>query len=49
MGVRGGRVMSEADDVPTIDVVCPWRHIGEKRLEAALADAGEELRHDEWI
>jgi predicted DsbA family dithiol-disulfide isomerase len=34
--------MSEADDVLTIDivsdVVCPWCYVGEKRLEAALAE-----------
>jgi predicted DsbA family dithiol-disulfide isomerase len=34
--------MSEADEVLTIDVVsdvvCPWCYLGEKRLEAALAD-----------
>jgi predicted DsbA family dithiol-disulfide isomerase len=34
--------MSEANDVLTIDivsdVVCPWCYVGEKRLEAALAD-----------
>ena len=33
--------MSEADDILTIDivsdVVCPWCYVGEKRLEAALA------------
>ena len=35
--------MSEADEVLTIDVVsdvvCPWCYVGEKRLEAALAEA----------
>jgi predicted DsbA family dithiol-disulfide isomerase len=35
--------MSEADDILTIDVVsdvvCPWCYLGEKRLEAALAEA----------
>jgi predicted DsbA family dithiol-disulfide isomerase len=35
--------MSEANDVLTIDVVsdvvCPWCYLGEKRLEAALAEA----------
>jgi len=34
--------MSKADEVLTIDivsdVVCPWCYVGEKRLEAALAD-----------
>jgi predicted DsbA family dithiol-disulfide isomerase len=34
--------MAEADEVLTIDVVsdvvCPWCYLGEKRLEAALAD-----------
>ena len=34
--------MSEADETLTIDivsdVVCPWCYLGEKRLEAALAD-----------
>ena len=34
--------MSEADQTLTIDVisdvVCPWCYLGEKRLEAALAD-----------
>jgi predicted DsbA family dithiol-disulfide isomerase len=34
--------MSEANDVLTIDivsdVVCPWCYVGEKRLEAALAE-----------
>jgi predicted DsbA family dithiol-disulfide isomerase len=35
--------MSEADEILTIDivsdVVCPWCYLGEKRLEAALAQA----------
>lgn len=35
--------MSEADEVLSIDVVsdvvCPWCYLGEKRLDAALADA----------
>jgi predicted DsbA family dithiol-disulfide isomerase len=35
--------MSEADDILTIDivsdVVCPWCYLGEKRLEAALAES----------
>ena len=35
--------MSEADEILTIDivsdVVCPWCYLGEKRLEAALAEA----------
>lgn len=35
--------MSEANDILTIDVVsdvvCPWCYLGEKRLEAALAEA----------
>jgi predicted DsbA family dithiol-disulfide isomerase len=35
--------MSEANEILTIDVVsdvvCPWCYLGEKRLEAALADA----------
>jgi predicted DsbA family dithiol-disulfide isomerase len=34
--------MSEADETLTIDivsdVVCPWGYLGEKRLEAALAE-----------
>ena len=34
--------MSEADETLTIDivsdVVCPWCYLGEKRLEAALAE-----------
>ena len=34
--------MSDANDILTIDivsdVVCPWCYVGEKRLEAALAD-----------
>jgi len=34
--------MSEADEVLTIDIVsdavCPWCYLGEKRLDAALAD-----------
>ena len=34
--------MSEADEILTIDVVsdvvCPWCYLGEKRLEAALAE-----------
>jgi predicted DsbA family dithiol-disulfide isomerase len=34
--------VSEADETLTIDVVsdvvCPWCHLGEKRLESALAE-----------
>jgi predicted DsbA family dithiol-disulfide isomerase len=37
--------MSEADQILTIDivsdVVCPWCYLGEKRLEAALAEAAQ--------
>src|SRR5271155_4309627 len=37
--------MSEADEVLTIDVVsdvvCPWCYLGEKRLDAALAEAAQ--------
>ncbi len=39
--------MSEANDIMTIDVVsdvvCPWCYLGEKRLEAALAEAPQEV------
>ena len=39
--------MSEADDILTIDVVsdvvCPWCYLGEKRLEAALAEAPQKV------
>ena len=42
-GENGARPMSEANDIMTIDVVsdvvCPWCYLGEKRLEAALAEA----------
>jgi predicted DsbA family dithiol-disulfide isomerase len=37
--------MNEADDILTIDivsdVVCPWCYLGEKRLDAALAEAAQ--------
>ena len=39
--------MSEANDILTIDVVsdvvCPWCYLGEKRLEAALAEAPQRV------
>jgi predicted DsbA family dithiol-disulfide isomerase len=39
--------MSDANDIMTIDVVsdvvCPWCYLGEKRLEAALAEAPQEV------
>lgn len=39
--------MSEANDILTIDVVsdvvCPWCYLGEKRLEAALAEAAQRV------
>jgi predicted DsbA family dithiol-disulfide isomerase len=39
--------MSEADEVLTIDVVsdvvCPWCYLGEKRLEAALAESPQKV------
>jgi len=39
--------MNETDDILTIDVVsdvvCPWCYLGEKRLEAALAEAPQKV------